>query len=81
VSPPRWHRSPDGYYADSDHGRWWILRHQVDDRAYDGGRAGTYWICHNPEGDPYEQHTTLAAAKRDVARAIERRDVIEPVAR
>lgn len=56
----KWTREPDGYRS----GRYFLQRHEVDDRAYDGGIMHTYWNL-LIDGQPVEQHWSLADAKRD----------------
>ena len=52
----------DGYQAKGIDGLR-IMRHHVDDRAYDGGRVATYWDLW-AHGTALDQYPALADAKR-----------------
>lgn len=65
----RWSREPDGYRS----GPFFCQRHHVDDREFDGGYVHTYWNL-LVDGEPYQQHTDLASAKRDAERLAARRE-------
>lgn len=58
-----WKREPYGYRS----GRYFAQRHHVDDREYDGGYVHTYWNLF-VDDQPFQQHLSLADAKRDAAR-------------
>lgn len=72
----KWTREAEGYRS----GRYYIQRHEVDDREFDGGERWTYWNL-IIDDYPVEQHRYLSDAKADAERVEAKRNDPERVLR